>query len=61
MRLLAQIIMLLAFSLQTVWLAVMFNPSTFGTSSTGFGGFGLSTSTPASANPMKDFEVSKIC
>ncbi|KAK3871310.1 hypothetical protein Pcinc_023536 [Petrolisthes cinctipes] len=35
----------------------MFNPSTFGTSSTGFGGFGLSTSTPVSANPMKDFEV----
>ncbi|XP_018027919.1 protein Rae1-like [Hyalella azteca] len=32
-------------------------PSTFGTTSTGFGGFGNTSTTPATANPMKDFEV----
>lgn len=37
---------------------VMFNPSTFGSSGSSFSGFGLSTTTPATANPMKDFEVS---
>lgn len=39
----------------------MFNPSTFGSSGSSFSGFGLSTTTPATANPMKDFEVSIFC
>ena len=37
---------------------IMFStPSTFGSSTTGFGGFGNTTTTSATANPMKDYEV----
>lgn len=40
-----------------IFLFQMFTPSTFGNTGSGFGGFGLTSTTPASANPMKDFEV----
>ena len=38
----------------------MFNQSTFSTGGSGGFGFGSATTTPQSANPMKDFEVRTI-